>query len=141
LPQTPAGVAPYQAYLARGTITHPPFVVNRSGGKITADDYYQQMMISRMERQELEEQELEWGQLEREERMVELDLEQRERDQRMEMETLQKEKGQEDERKERAEGRMAQASMMAMVGRYFSAEESPTKKMMRSRLKDNSDSE
>jgi hypothetical protein len=52
---TPA-VAPYPACLASGTVTCPPFVANRSGGRITADDYYQQMMISRMERQELEEQ-------------------------------------------------------------------------------------
>jgi hypothetical protein len=64
----------------------------------------------------------------------------------MEMERLQKEKDQEDERKERAEDRRAQASMMnmfmmAIVGRYFSAEESPSKKLKRSRLKDNSDLE
>jgi hypothetical protein len=54
VPQTPA-VAPYQAYLATGTLNHPPFVTNHSAGKFTADDYYQHMIISRMERQELEE--------------------------------------------------------------------------------------
>jgi hypothetical protein len=59
VPQTQA-VALYQAYLASGTVTCPPFVANQSSGEITSDDYCQQMMISRMERQELEEQEQEW---------------------------------------------------------------------------------
>jgi hypothetical protein len=73
-------------------MTHPPFVTNcAADGKITADDYCQQMIISRMERQEQE-----WHHLEREERMAELDLEWRERDWRMEFERLQKEKDRED---------------------------------------------
>jgi hypothetical protein len=89
-------------------------------------------MISRMERQELEEQEQERRCLEHEERMTELDLERRERDRIMEMERLQMGTDQEYERKERAEDRRAQASMMgtfmmAMIGRSFGAEESPTK--------------
>jgi hypothetical protein len=58
VPQTPAvAVAPYQAYLATGSMTMPPFLANRSAGKFSAEDYYQQMVISRMERQEIEEQE------------------------------------------------------------------------------------
>jgi hypothetical protein len=60
VPQTPAvAVAPYQAYLATGSVTRPPFVANRSAGKFSAEDYYQQMIMSRMERQEIEEQERE----------------------------------------------------------------------------------
>jgi len=125
VPQTPPA-APYQAYLAAGSVTRPPFLANRSNRKITADDYYQQMMISRLERQELEEQERERRRLEREERMAELELERRERDRRTEIEKLQKEKEREDERKERAEDRRAQAAMMnmfmiAIMGRSVSA--------------------
>ncbi len=56
VPQTPA-VAPYQAYLASCNVSHPPFMASHSAGEMTTDDCYQQMMISRMERQELEEQE------------------------------------------------------------------------------------
>jgi len=58
VPQTPAvAVAPYQAYLATGSLTWPPFIANCSAGKFSAEDYYQQMIMSRMERQEIEEQE------------------------------------------------------------------------------------
>jgi hypothetical protein len=54
----------------------------------------------------------------------------------MELERLQKEKDREDDRRERGKDRRAQASMMnmAMVGRSFSAEDSPTKKSKRSNL-------
>jgi hypothetical protein len=35
VPQTPAvAVAPYQAYLANGSMTRPPFIPNRSAGKV-----------------------------------------------------------------------------------------------------------
>jgi len=58
VPQMPAvAVAPYQAYLATGSMNRPPFVANRSAGKFSAEDSYQQMFMSRMERQEIEEQE------------------------------------------------------------------------------------
>jgi hypothetical protein len=51
LPQMPAvAVAPYQAYLVTGSVNHPPFVANCS-----AEDYYQQMIMSHIERQEKEE--------------------------------------------------------------------------------------
>jgi hypothetical protein len=47
VPQTSAvAVAPYQAYLATGSVTWPPFVANRSAGKFSAEDYYQQMIMS-----------------------------------------------------------------------------------------------
>jgi len=52
---------------------------NHSAGKITADDYYQQMIICRMERQELEEQEREWHHSEREERLAELEVQRQDR--------------------------------------------------------------
>jgi len=65
VPQMPAvAVAPYQAYLATGSMTRPPFVANHSSGKFSAEDYYQQMIMSRMERQEIEEQEREHHQAE-----------------------------------------------------------------------------
>jgi hypothetical protein len=68
VPQMPAvTLAPYQAYLATGSVTRPPFVANRSAGKFSAEDYYQQMIMSQMERQEIEEQEQEHHQAEREE--------------------------------------------------------------------------
>jgi hypothetical protein len=58
VPETPAvAVAPYQAYLATGSMTRPPFVANCSAVKFSSEDYYQQMIMSRMERQEIEEQE------------------------------------------------------------------------------------
>jgi hypothetical protein len=52
-------IAPYQALLAAGGVARPPFVASRSAGKLSAVDYYQQMLLSRMERQEMEEQERE----------------------------------------------------------------------------------
>jgi hypothetical protein len=67
-------VAPYQAYLASGTVTLPPFVANWSTGEITADDYFQQIMSSRLERQELEDQEQEWHHLEHDQRKAALDM-------------------------------------------------------------------
>jgi hypothetical protein len=60
VPQTSAvAVALYQAHLATGSMTRPTFAANHSGGKFSAEDYYQQMIMSRMERQEIEEQEQE----------------------------------------------------------------------------------
>jgi hypothetical protein len=49
-------IAPYQALLAAGGVARPPFVASCSAGKLTAENYYQQMLLSRMERQEMEEQ-------------------------------------------------------------------------------------
>jgi len=48
-------IAPYQALLAAGGVARPPFVASRSAGKLSAEDYYQQMLLSCMERQEMEE--------------------------------------------------------------------------------------
>ena len=58
-------IAPYQALLAAGGVARPPFVASRSAGKLSAEDYYQQMLLSRMERQEMEEQERERRRIER----------------------------------------------------------------------------
>jgi hypothetical protein len=47
VPQMPeVAVAPYQAYLATGSVTGSPFVANHSAGKFSAEDYYQQMIMS-----------------------------------------------------------------------------------------------
>jgi hypothetical protein len=47
VPQMPAvAVAPYQAHLANGSMTWPPFLANHSAGKFSAEDYYQQMIMS-----------------------------------------------------------------------------------------------
>jgi len=47
VPETPAvAVAPYQAYLATGSMTRPPFVANCSAVKFSSEDYYQQMIMS-----------------------------------------------------------------------------------------------
>jgi len=54
-PQTPAGAeAPYQAYFATGSVNWPLFVANCSPGKFSAEEYYQQMIMSQIERQEIE---------------------------------------------------------------------------------------
>jgi len=58
-------IEPYQALLAAGGVARPPFVARRSAGKLSAEDYYQQMLLSRMERQEMEEQERERRRIER----------------------------------------------------------------------------
>ena len=60
-------IAPYQALLAAGGFARPPLVALHSAGKLSAEDYYQQMLLSRMERQEMEEQERERRRIEREE--------------------------------------------------------------------------
>ena len=39
-------IAPYQALLAAGGVARPPFVASRSAGKLSAEDYYQQMLLS-----------------------------------------------------------------------------------------------
>jgi hypothetical protein len=38
-------IAPYQALLAAGGVARPPFVASRSAGKLSAEDYYQQMPL------------------------------------------------------------------------------------------------
>ena len=144
VPQTPAvAVAPYQAYLATGSMTRPPFVANRSAGKFSAEDYYQQMIMSRMERQEIEEQERERRRAEREERLAELEIQRQEREQKLEEEKRQRERDQEEERRERAEDRKAERDMMsmlmmAMVGRSMSGDDSPARKRRKKKGDDSS---
>jgi hypothetical protein len=127
-------IAPYQALLAAGGVARPPFVASRSAAKLTAEDYYQQMLLSRLERQEMEEQERERRRIEREERLAELELQRLERDRRLEVERRERER--DEERKERAEERKAQRDMMnmfmmAFVGRSMSNDDSPAKKKRR----------
>jgi hypothetical protein len=101
VPQMPAvAVAPYQAYLAPGSVTRPPFVANHFAGKFSAEDYYQQMIMSRMERQEIKEQERLRHRAEQEEHLAELEIQRQEREQKLEEEKRQRECNQEEERKE-----------------------------------------
>jgi len=83
---------PHKAYLAAGFVSHLSFVSNCSPGKSLTDNYYKEMMISRLKRQKTEEQK-KCHYLEHGKRMAELELECRERDRRMRPEWLQKEKG------------------------------------------------
>jgi hypothetical protein len=106
VPQTPAvSTAPYPAYLATGSMNQPPFMANHSAGKFSSEDYYQQMIMSQIERQEIEKQEREWRRAEREECLAELEIQRQERKRRLEEEKRQREHDQEDERKEQAEER------------------------------------
>jgi len=137
-------IAPYQALLAAGGVARPPFVASRSAGKLSAEDYYQQMLLSCMERQEMEEQERERRRIEREERLAELELQRLERDRRLEDERREMHRERDEERKERAEERKAQRDMMnifmmAFVGRSMSNDDSPAKKKRRTKS-DDSDS-
>ena len=50
-------IAPCQDLLAAAGIACPPFVASHSAGKLSTKDYYQQILLSRIERQEMEEQE------------------------------------------------------------------------------------
>jgi hypothetical protein len=52
VPQQQQPLAPYQALLAAGGVADPPFVSSQSTGKLSAEDYYQQMLLSRMERRQ-----------------------------------------------------------------------------------------
>jgi hypothetical protein len=139
-------IAPYQALLAAGGVARPPFVASRSAGKLSTEDYYQQVLLSRMERQETEEQERERSRIEREERLAKLELQRLERERRLEDERRERDRDRErdEERKERAEERKAQRDMMnmfmmAFVGRSMSSDDSPAKKK-RETKSDDSDS-
>jgi hypothetical protein len=137
-------LAPYQALLAGGGVACPPFVISQSAGKLSAEDYYQQMLLSWMERQEVEEQEREWSHIEREERLAELEVQRLERERRLEEEKWERECDRDEERKARAEKRKAQHDMMnrfmmAFVGRTMSDDDSPAKKK-RKATSDDSDS-
>jgi len=72
VPQQQQSLPPYQALLAAGGVALPPFVSYWSAGKLTAEDFYQQMLITWLERQEMEDEEREWHQIEREEDLAEL---------------------------------------------------------------------
>jgi len=128
VPKMPAvAVAPYQPYLATGSVTRPPFVANCSAGKFSAEDYYQQMM------QEIEEQGREHHRAEQEERLAELEIQRQEREQKLEEEKRQRECDREEERREQAEERKAQREMMnmlmmGMVGCSMSGDDSPARK-------------
>jgi predicted Holliday junction resolvase-like endonuclease len=61
-----------------------PFVASRSLSKMTMADYYSQMMMNHLERQELEDLEREGHRIEQEEWLLQLELEKRERDLRLE---------------------------------------------------------
>jgi hypothetical protein len=63
-----------------------PFVASRSLSKMTMADYYSQMMMNHLERQELEDLEREGHRIEQEEWLLQLELEKRERDLRLEEE-------------------------------------------------------
>lgn len=144
VPQQQQPVAPYQALLAAAGVARPPFVASRSAAKLSAEDYYQQMLLSRMERQEKEEQERERRRIEREERLAELEVQRLERERRLEAEKLERERERDEERKERAEERKAQRDMMnmfmmAFVGRTMSSDDSPAKKKRKTKS-DDSDS-
>jgi len=137
-------IAPYQALLAAGGIACPPFVASRSAGKLSADDYNQQMLLSRMERQGKEEQERERHRIEREECLAELELQRLERERRLEGEKQERDWKRDEERKEQAEERKAQSDMMnmfmiAFAGRRMGDDDSPAKKKRRTRS-DDSDS-
>jgi hypothetical protein len=137
-------IPPYQAFLATGGIARLPFVASRSEGKLSAEDYYQQMLLSRMERQEMEEQERERHRIEREECLAELELQRLERERRLEDERRERDRERDEERKERAEERKAQHDMMnmimmAFVGRLMSSDDSPAKKKRKTKS-DDSDS-
>jgi len=63
-----------------------PFVASRSLSKMTMADYYSQMMMNHLERQELEDLEREGHRIEQEEWLLQLELEKREKDLRLEEE-------------------------------------------------------
>jgi hypothetical protein len=57
-----AAVLKYQNLLASttaGGATRPPFISSWSSAKMTMDDYYSQMMVNHLERQELKDMERE----------------------------------------------------------------------------------
>jgi hypothetical protein len=93
-------LALYQALLGAGGIARPPFVSSRSAGKLSAEDYYQQMLLSHMERQEMEEQERERHCIEREECLAELEVQRLERERRLEDKKWERDWEREEERKE-----------------------------------------
>ena len=63
-----------------------PFVASRSLSKMTMADYYSQMMMNHLERQELEDLEREGHRIEQEEWLLQLEIEKREKDLRLEEE-------------------------------------------------------
>lgn len=63
-----------------------PFLASRSLSKMTMADYYSQMMMNHLERQELEDLEREGHRIEQEEWLLQLELEKREKDLRLEEE-------------------------------------------------------
>jgi hypothetical protein len=93
-------IAPYQALFAAAGVARPPFVASRSAGKLSAEDYYQQMLLSRMEMQEMEEQEQERRRIEREECLAELELQRLERERRLEDKKRERDWERDEEKKE-----------------------------------------